>query len=217
MRIAYAWALVLLLGTAGCSNKSSCKPDLGDEGPAGPCRNATTVDDAGAVGTPQCFVQAQVCPGKGGFPFCERPVGMSFRDSVEIQNAGESDLTIYSVRARGDSDCAFVDPELRDPDGGVPLTVKPQETILFSFRFTPPHTGTYNALIEIESNAENYPILRIPVCGIGVPEDNPPNPVDDGGVQQCGQPMCDDVSSADVSSCGPGWINLSGQQAADGG
>jgi hypothetical protein len=211
MRIAYVLAVVLSVGLlAGCGSKSSCKKELGALGPEVPCQNASTADDAGAVGTPQCFVQAQVCPGKGGFPFCERPVGESFRDSVELTNTGESVLTIYSVVARGDTACAFIDPELRDPDGGVPLNINPQETILFSFRYAPPNEGRFNALVEFTSNAENFPVLRIPLCGIGVPAGSPPNPVDDAGVPTCGMMMCDDVSSAAPTSCGPGWVGLAG-------
>jgi hypothetical protein len=211
MRIAYALAVVLCVGLlAGCGSKSSCKKELGSIGPEVPCQNATTADDAGAVGTPQCFVQSQICPGKGGFPFCERPLGTSWRDSVEITNTGESVLTIDSVVARGDTSCAFVDPELRDPDGGVPLNINPQETILFSFRFSPPSTGRFNALVEFTSNAENFPVLRIPMCGIGVSADAGVNPIDDGGVPECGMVMCDDVSSAAPTSCGPGWAALAG-------
>ena len=213
MRIAYALALILCVGLlAGCGGNSSCKKELGELGPAAPCQNAATATDAGAVGTPQCFVQPEVCPGKGGFPFCERPVGQSFRDSVEIQNTGESVLTIYSVVARGDTSCAFVDPELRDPDGGVPLNLNPQETILFSFRYAPPSTGRFNALVEFTSNAENFPVLRIPLCGIGVPPDAGTNPVDDAGVPKCGMEMCDDMSTADPTSCGPGWAALAGTE-----
>jgi hypothetical protein len=218
MRIAYALAAVLCVGLlAGCGSKSSCKKTYGDD-PAAPCRNTTTSDDAGAVGTPQCYVQPQVCPGKGGFPFCERPVGETYRDSLEITNTGEDVLTIYSVVARGDTSCAFVDPELRDPDGGVPLNINPQETVLFSFRFAPPaaqaECQAYTALVEFTSNAENFPVLRIPMCGRGLEAGSPPSPVNDAGVQECGKDdclkMCPDVSSAAPTSCGPGWAGLAG-------
>ena len=216
MRIAYALALILCVGLlAGCGGGSDCKKTVGDD-PTAPCQNAATATDAGAVGTPQCFVEPEVCPGKGGFPFCERPVGQSFRDSVEIQNTGESDLTIYSVVARGDTSCAFVDPELGDPfEPGVvktvPLVVKPQATVIFSFRYAPPSTGRFNALVEFTSNAENFPVLRIPLCGIGVPADAGVNPVDDAGVPSCGMVMCDDMSTADPTYCGPGWEALKGE------
>jgi hypothetical protein len=210
MRIANALAAILCVSLlAGCGGKAACKKSVGSD-PAAPCQNLTTSDDAGAVGTPQCYVEAQVCPGKGGFPFCERPIAQSYRDSLEVTNTGEKVLTIYSVVARGDTACAFIEPELRDPDGGVPLNINPQETILFSFRFAPPNTGRFNALVEFTSNAENFPVLRIPLCGIGVPADAGVNPVDDGGVQQCGMLMCDDVSAADPTACGPGWVALVG-------
>jgi hypothetical protein len=48
------------------------------------------------------------------------------------------------------------------------------------------------------------------MCGIGVPPDAGVNPVDDAGVQQCGMLMCDDMSSAAPTSCGPGWVALAG-------
>jgi hypothetical protein len=205
MRVRYALAAILCAGLlAGCGDKSSCKKTVDD--PAAPCQNASASTDAGAA--TQCYVEAQVCPGKGGFPFCERPINQTYRDSLEITNTGDEVLTIKSVVARGDTSCAFVDPELRNSDGGVPLDINPQETVLFSFRFAPPSTGRFNALVEFTSNAQNFPVLRIPLCGIGVPPDAGTNPVDDAGVQQCGMLMCDDVSSADPTSCGPGWINL---------
>lgn len=223
MRVAYALALVLSVGPlAGCE-KSSCKKDLSGLDNAAPCQNTATATDAGPVGTPQCFVQAQVCPGKGGFPFCERPINQTYRDSLEITNTGESVLTIYSVVARGDTSCAFVDPELRDPDGGVPLNINPQETILFSFRFAPPAVQNractkdnpgeaYAALVEFTSNAENFPVLRIPICGRGIDPNDPPSPVNDAGVQECGKEncleMCPNMSTADPTSCGPGWAAL---------
>ena len=212
MRVAYALAAILCVGLlAGCGSKSSCNKTLGSLDPKVPCQNAT-------AGTPQCFEQPEVCPGKGGFPFCERPTDESYRDSLEVTNMGEKVLTIYSVVARGDTSCAFVDPELRDPDGGVPLNINPQETILFSFRFAPPapqpEGQAYTALVEFTSNAENYPVLRIPMCGRGVDPGSPPAPVNDAGVQECGKDdwllMCPDVSSAAPTSCGPGWAALAG-------
>jgi len=211
MRSWYALlSVVFVVLVSGCGNRSNCKKSLEGLSPTTPCMNLVQAEDGGAVGTPQCFEQPQICPGKGGFPFCERPVGQTFRDSLEIQNVGEKDLVITSIIARGNEGCAFVDPELRDPDAGVPLTVKPQETVLFSFRFSPPAVGRYNALLEIKSNAENYPVLKVPLCGLGVAPDAGVNPVDDGGVQQCGMVMCDDVSDHQPTNCGPGWAALAG-------
>jgi hypothetical protein len=219
MRVAFALAAILCVGLlAGCGSKSDCTKELGSLAPETPCQNSTT-------GTAQCYSQPEVCPGKGGFPFCERPIDETYRDSVEITNMGEKVLTIYSVVARGDTSCAFVEPELRDPDGGVPLNINPQETILFSFRFAPPAAQNracsatdpgevYTALVEFTSNAENYPVLRIPMCGRGIPAGSPPAPVNDAGVQECGEGdcllMCPDVSGTQPTSCGPGWAALAG-------
>lgn len=223
MRIAYALAAILCVGLAAGCEKSSCKKDLTGLDNAAPCQNFTAGTDAGVSG--QCFVQPQICPGKGGFPFCERPVGDSFRDSVELTNMGEADLVIYSVVARGDTDCAFIEPELRNSDGGVPMTVKPQETVLFSFRFAPPAVQSrscsagnpgesYTALVEFTTNAENFPVLRIPMCGRGIDPNDPPSPVNDAGVQECGDQdcllMCANVSDQAPTSCGPGWVLLAG-------
>jgi hypothetical protein len=207
MRLTLACALVAALMTvSGCKSSTSCKASLGDAGAAAPCLNAVGSSDAGAVATPQCFAQPEICPGKGGFPFCERAVGSSNRDSVQLQNLGSKPLTIYSIRTRGDSHCAFIDPALEgSPDAGVPMVIGPDETAIFSFRFVPPDLGQYNALIEINTNAENFPVLRIPVCGIGVSTDAGVNPVDDGGAQVCGLPMCVDESGAGFTSCWSGW------------
>ena len=207
MRVAYALAAILCVGLlAGCGSKSSCKKTVDD--PAAPCQNVTTANDAGAVGTPQCYVNAQICPGLGGFALCERPVLQSFRQSLEITNTGESVLTIYSVVAHGNAGCAFVDPELRDPDGGVPLNVNPQEMILLSFRFEASDPVEYDAMLEITSNAENFPVLKVTMCGLGVEGDAGVNPIDDAGVQHCGLPVCKDMSSAAPTACG--WERLAG-------
>ena len=216
MRVAYALALILCVSLLAACSKSDCKKDLTGLDNAAPCLNITEADDGGAVGKPQCYVEPQMCPGKGGFPFCERAVDTTFRDSLEITNMGDSDLVISSVVARGNAGCAFIEPELRDPDGGVPMTVKPQEMILFSFRFTPPEAQpecqAYTALVEFTSNAQNFPVLRVPMCGRGLPKGSPPSPVNDAGVQECGKDdclkMCPDVSAEQPTACG--WDRLAG-------
>jgi hypothetical protein len=207
MRFSLVCAVVVLgLGLGGCKSSNSCRATLADASAATPCLNEVSSDDGGAIATGQCFAKPEICPGKGGFPFCEHPVGSSYRDSVEIQNRGQSPLTIYSIRTRGDDHCAFVDPALSgSPDGGVPTTIAPDDTAILSFRFVPPSLGQFNALIELETNAENFPVLRIPVCGIGVAADAGVNPIDDGGVQVCGLPDCEDRSGADFSRCWNGW------------
>jgi hypothetical protein len=215
MRIAYALALIVSVGLVAACSKSDCLKDLTGLQKEAPCLNRTEADDGGAVGKPQCYVEPQICPGLGAVSFCSRPVGQSRRESVEITNTGEGDLVISSIRMRGDTDCVFVEPELRNSDGGVPMTVKPQETVLFSFRFTPITPGARSdAEIDIESNAQNVPVLTIWVCGMGVSSDAGVAPIEDGGVQQCGPNdelrQCQDRTSAAFTQCGPGWVALAG-------
>ncbi|HEY3351836.1 MAG TPA: hypothetical protein VGQ83_01185 [Polyangia bacterium] len=207
MRVVLALTITAaLMAVGGCKSETSCKASLGSGGASAPCLNNVGTDpDGGAMATPECYAKAEICPGKGGFPFCERARGSSNRDSVELQNRGQTPLTITAIRTRGDDRCAFIDPQLGSSDGGVPVTIGPDETVLFSFRFVPPEVGQYNALIELETNAENYPVLRIPVCGIGISPDAGVNPRDDAGVQTCGLPQCEDKSSADFSNCWGGW------------
>ncbi len=215
MRVAYALALTLCVGLLAACSKSDCKKDLTGLDISAPCLNITEAQDGGAVGKPQCYVEPQICPGLGAVSFCTRPVGQSRRESVELTNTGEEDLIIYSVRIRGDSACVFVEPELRNSDGGVPMTIRPQETVLFSFRFTPITAGARSdAEIEIESNAQNVPLLSIWVCGMGVSGDAGVAPIEDGGAQQCGPNdelrQCQDRTTADFTQCGPGWVALAG-------
>lgn len=159
------FALGALTLTVGCS---------GDDGPA----------DAG----PQ-FDLPQILPERA--PLClnyELTLVNSPRTfPIAVRNEGRQQLVIASSRVEGDDRGHF---SLQGPDQDV---VETYDTALFQLTYQPSVAGWDDATVVIESNAQNFPRLRIAVLARAVPEmldagpsewdagPKPPEALSDGG------------------------------------
>ncbi len=96
------------------------------------------------------------------------PVGTHYTDAdpyvfnLMIQNRGEQTLVISSVVARGDQNCAFT------WEGPAEAELEYNDSTFIKGTYDPSVAGEDQVALEITSNAENFPLLEIPVCGKAV-------------------------------------------------
>ncbi|HEV8320248.1 MAG TPA: hypothetical protein VG389_01445 [Myxococcota bacterium] len=135
---------------AGCGPK--CEPPAG----ADVCTPAE----------PTCLAEApQICPRLAPVSFCNQEVGGGgYMFTLEIDNYGTDALSIAALRLVGDDRCAFNSLEVDPPVGS---TVASEQALLVRFVYEPPDIGPDSAWLEIDSNAENFPTLVVPLCGNG--------------------------------------------------
>ena len=126
---------------------------------------------------------AQICPGQSPVAYCERLVGTTHTTDLLLTNRGTEQLEISDVRIVGDARCSFSPPQLDvssiEPSFGAALV---------RIDYAPQSPGDDLVLLEVDSNARNFPTLRIGVCGRAIAQ-----PADaTGSCPQCLEPATDD-------------------------
>lgn len=168
-----ARAALLLLPLVGCEDQGAPLPS-GD--PQAPC-----VCPPGELGSNAAclttYRNPQICPDLSPVAFCSRYVNTTNFSPIILTNRGFGGLVVNSVSLLGDDNCAFGPPEVSPPLGTV-IAAGKQQIIRITYR--PQKQLPDYAELRIESNAENFQRLVIPLCGQGIPMNNPPRP--DGGV-----------------------------------
>lgn len=81
---------------------------------------------------------------------------------VDITNSGLADLQINSIQLFNNPGTFSI---MNRPD--LPKILGPGETLTLSILFTPAEAKNYSATLRIASNANNEPILNIPLTGTG--------------------------------------------------
>lgn len=150
----------------------------------------------------------QICPDVGGkdAQFVRRVLGSSSKVQtvtflVSNCSTGDEDLIISRVKVYGDERCSFTD--VTDNDIGA-KTVRPGETTAIRTSYDPASVGEDHAELRVYSNAQNFPELRLPLCGAAVaaaPDGGAPDGSSDGGTRDAfgGPVACKERTSP--SSC----------------
>lgn len=81
---------------------------------------------------------------------------------MQIYNRGEELLEIEDVTFRGDQNCAF------DFEGPDLWTLGQEEAAFVRGYYKPTVAAEDHIAMEITSNAENYPVFVVPICGLAV-------------------------------------------------
>jgi DNA-binding beta-propeller fold protein YncE len=89
--------------------------------------------------------------------------------SFTIENTGNGVLTITDISITGDNPSNFI----LNQDNFLP-NVAPSESTEFDITFNPDSEGNFNAIVTIESNADNYPTFEYDISGRGDDETPPP-------------------------------------------
>jgi len=144
----------------GCSDEVECVASYKDKGgPEVPC----VATSSASGGANSCFTPAQICPNIAPITFCTRTGGSSNPVNLTLENRGELPMKITGVKVRGDTRCAFKRAQFSPVIGE---TIEPGRSMVIRFFYeAPAGAGEDHALVEITSDAENYPTLAIPVCG----------------------------------------------------
>jgi hypothetical protein len=92
-------------------------------------------------------------------------VGQSAPVTVEIYNNGTADLNVSSVTLTDDLDAAFT---ITGP--ATPLIIAPSASIGVEFEvaFAPSAAGPFSAVVEIESDDADEPLVEVSLSGTGV-------------------------------------------------
>ena len=139
-----------------------------------PCAVGTsslTVSMGSGAEETTCFDAPEICPSLSPIRFCARYVQTDNVFNVLLLNKGERPLTINSIKVRGDTRCAFKNPQF-SPEIGE-KAIEPNDAMVVRFRYNPPAAGEDHIAIEMTSDADNLPSLLIPVCGKGVDTRHP--------------------------------------------
>ena len=137
-----------------------------------------------------CYARPQICPSLQPVLFNSRLVNTETGFNLLLQNFGRQPLTITGIRVRGDERCAFVEPQTSPAIG---QTVEGADGMILRFKYRPPAEGEDHIQIEVESDAENFPLLSVSVCGRGVTSTT---------TDEARQPLpCLDRTEAEATSC----------------
>jgi hypothetical protein len=199
-------AAASLLAIPSCNNGQKCLATVVG-GSVDPCVPTSTSSKL----APPCFDAPEACPDLSPVRFCAREAGSDNVVNLKVLNRGNKPLTVNSVKVRGDTRCAFKMPQYSPALG---TAVEGGDSLIFQFQYDPPSPGDDHIAIEVTTNADNLPLIVIPVCGHGVP------PVQnlDGGAPDVGQVLdpgpnclpCKDQSKADYTNC---WDQTTGTDA----
>lgn len=133
-----------------------------------PCGLARTSSSV-MVRSTACFDAPEICPDLSPVRFCAQPVESDSVVNVLLLNRGEKPLSIRSIKVRGDTRCAFQDPQLSPKlEGTRPAVVDGRGELVLRFHYRPPSPGEDHIAIEVTNDSDNLPTLLIPVCGQGV-------------------------------------------------
>ena len=128
-----------------------------------------------------------LCPAQSPVAYCERLVGVVHSTDLVLSNRGTDPVEISDVRIRGDARCSFRTP-LIDVMEIAPST----GAAVVRIDYFPQTAGEDRVFLEIDSNAANFPLLEIGVCGRAIAT------ADDatGDCPKCGDPDSDDLACA---------------------
>ncbi len=171
----------------------------GDDGGGKPCPKAGI--GAGEMGNWQDYncSEPQICPDIGwvaieGYPV--NPANPAREMVVVLTNCskGSTKLEIQKVVLVGDSRCSMTEPEIEErkidpgPDNGRFIRVK----------WKPKALGRDDAALMIYTNAQNMPVLEVPICGTAVPSQTL-----DGGVSPGPDASLADAGTKPNFTCKP--------------
>jgi len=162
----------LLIALAGCGAEQETLP----EGESA-CAADAELPGAGP----------HLCPALSPIAYCERLTGVVHSTDLVLSNRGTETIDIVDVRIRGDARCSFRPPvidvmEIEPSVGAAVIRID----------YVPSSAGDDRAILEIESNAANFPLLEIGVCGraiAGIADQT-------GKCPQCATPETDDPACA---------------------
>lgn len=186
----FLWLSVSIAALAGgvvaCSDEVECVSSYKDLGnPEQVC----TVSSTAAGGNQACYEPAQICPDLSPIAFCSRTRGSTIAVNLLLNNRGESPMTISSIKVRGDTRCAFKRAQFAPMVGTV---IEPRSSMVVRFVYEAPmEPGEDHAVIEVASDAENFPTLTISTCGQSVA------PGQGGGMCL----LCQDRRQAEYTDC----------------
>ena len=179
----------------------------GDDGGGKPCPKAGIGANEIANWQDYDCSQPQICPGIGwvaveGYPV--NPANPAREMVVVLTNCskGSTKLEIQKVVLLGDSRCTMTEPEIEErkidpgPDNGRFVRVK----------WKPEALGRDDAALMIYTNAQNKPILEVPICGTAVPSqtlDGSVAPALDGSVAPEPDASLDDAGEKPNFLCKP--------------
>jgi hypothetical protein len=117
-------------------------------------------------GTQPQFEQPQILPDNSPICLSYNPVEVNRTQSqnVLLRNDGAQTLVIEGAAITADDDDRF------DVAGVTPSEVNFRGTAVTQVRFSPTSPGWDTAFLEVTSNAQNFPLLRLFVLGLGLPE-----------------------------------------------
>jgi hypothetical protein len=81
---------------------------------------------------------------------------------LQLYNGGGDVLSISSVNYRGDVNCAFT---FEGPDR---TELGPEESAFIRGWYKPEVVDLDHIAMDVVSNADNYPLLVVPICGKGI-------------------------------------------------
>lgn len=93
--------------------------------------------------------------------FGETPVSNTRIRTLPVSNAGDADLQISSLTLGNNSSFSVISPEF-------PLTLSESNSITVRLQFLPQAGGVARDTLEIRSNDQDEPVVRIPLRGTGV-------------------------------------------------
>jgi hypothetical protein len=112
----------------------------------------------------------QICPDVGGadvqifnYAMGEDTAPVPVQVLLTNCSTGTNDLVIDRVEVFGDARCAF--SEVTDADIGSKI-LAPGETTAIRSTYQPGAPGEDHAELRVYSNAQNFPELRLLVCGV---------------------------------------------------
>lgn len=113
--------------------------------------------------------QPQICPDVGAADvplYIIDPKAAAHATSLVLTNCstGNAKLTVSKVVMYGDAKCAFGEPQIDQK------VVDPNGTAVIQATWKPKKAGEHHAAFWVYSNAQNFPVLKIPACGIARPK-----------------------------------------------
>lgn len=137
-----------------------------------------------------CFEKAQICPNRSPLNYQSWLVGTDRPFNLLLTNAGQTPLHISSIKVRGDDRCAFAPPQFAP---AITTPIPPKDGLIIRLKYNPPSTGQDHIFIEINSDAENFPLLGLAACGKAVNSTTTPGALTFG--------LCEDRSTAEFTTC----------------
>ncbi len=98
-----------------------------------------------------------------GAPYFGICVGAKQPGTVQLRNGGKEDLVISKVEITGTNAGLF---SFWPDDPQLPMTVESETAVPVTVIYAPTAKGNHSAKLRITSNAENHPVLDIPMSPI---------------------------------------------------